>query len=312
MKKCFLIFLTLIFTESISAQYTEIINSKRPGFSESPYGVGTDVYQFETGLYYNHNYNDDYFSVPNTLGGELFFRIGKFIERLEVNVNVAYQGDEIRNPFGDNYNIHGISDLRIGAKYLIYQQEYADKSKEIRSWKKRVAFDKKRFIPSFGVYVGVNPNWISKNYKEDGLSLKGAILMQNDINERLVILANLNADGIASESMFYSYIVTMTYAINMYWSFFVENVGKYQKGFSPEYQLGGGVAYLFSPNLQIDASIRTNIFDDYSYIFASTGVSWRLDYHQDKYILKNTPTKTTKKGKEKKGFFKRLFGKKAK
>jgi hypothetical protein len=304
MKKVFLAILIIFSFQQINAQYTEIINSKRPGFSESPYGVGTDVYQFETGLYYINSDNTAPYSYPSTFGGELFFRIGKFIEKLEVNVNVAYQGNEVLNPIGENYNINGISDLRIGAKYLVYQQEYTDKSKEIRSWKKRTAFDKKRYIPSVGIYVGFLPNFLMTEYKDDGIGLKGAVLLQNDINDRLVVLSNLIVDEIMTDNMFYAYIITMTYAINQNWSFFIENVGKFQPDYAPEFQFGTGVAYLFSPNLQVDASIRTNFFDSYSYLYASTGFSWRLDRHQDQ-LISTKPSET----KTKKGFFSRLFGK---
>jgi hypothetical protein len=259
-------------------------------------------------LFYKHSNNESIFAYPNTFGGELFFRTSHFFEKLEINLNVAYQSDEVQNPLGDNYNISGISDLRFGAKYLIYQQEFDDKSKEIRSWKARTSFDKKRLIPSVGVYGGVNTNFVSNDYKAEGVSFKGAILLQNDFSERLVLLTNLIVDDIASESMEYAYIVTMTYAINQNWSFFVENVGKYESSFAPEYQLGTGIAYLVSPNLQLDASLRTNIFDSYSYIFASTGLSWRLDRHQDK-VIEQQSTQSQSQGKSKNGFFSRLFGK---
>ena len=254
MKRVLLISIVLIGFQHLNAQYTEIINSKRPGFSESPYSVGTGVYQFESGLFYKHTNNESPLAYPSTFGGELFFRTSHFLERLEVNLNVVYQSDEVNNPFGDNYNISGISDLRFAAKYLIYQQEYTDKSKEIRSWKARTAFDKKRLIPSVGIYGGVNTNFLNEDYKAEGISFKGAILLQNDLSDRLVVLTNLIVDDIASESMEYAYIVTMTYAINQNWSFFVENVGKYEASYYPEYQLGTGIAYLFSPDLQVDAS----------------------------------------------------------
>lgn len=304
MKRVLLVIIVLIGFQDINAQYTEIINSKRPGFSESPYSVGTKVYQFETGLFYKHNNNESILANPSTFGGELFFRTSHFLEKLEINLNMAYQNDEIKNPFGDNYNINGLSDLRFGVKYLIYQQEYTDKSKEIRSWKARTSFDKKRLIPSVGVYGGINTNFLSEDYKAEGISFKGAALLQNDFSDRLVLITNLIVDDIASESMEYSYIVTMTYALNQNWSFFVENVGKYETSFAPEYQLGTGIAYLISPNLQVDASIRTNLFDSYSEIFAATGLSWRLDRHQDALMESQTSQSTTKKG-----FFSRIFGK---
>ncbi|MGV8945268.1 MAG: transporter [Lutibacter sp.] len=310
MKNVLTLAILLFSFQMISAQYTEIINSKRPGFSESPYGVGTNVYQFETGMFYNSNNNKDATAYPRTLGGELFFRVGKFKEKLEVNANVAYQRDEVKNPSGPNFNIKGISDLTVGAKYLVYQQEFTDKSKEIRSWKRRVAFDKKRLIPSVGVYGGAHLNFLGKDYKSEGISYKGALLLQNDFSDRLVLLTNIIADKITSEDKFYSYIVTMTYAINENWSYFIENQGKYYNDFSPNYQFGTGIAYLVNENLQLDASARTNFLDDYSYMYATAGLSWRIDRHKDSFVYKNSPKETMSKKTQGKGFFSRLFKKK--
>lgn len=294
----------------ITAQYTEIINSKRPGFSESPYGVGTNVYQVEAGMFYNRNNDETLGAFAKTLGGELFFRVGKFKERLEFNANVAYQRDEVNNEPDPNYHIQGISKLTVGAKYLVYQQEYKDKSKEIRSWKRKIAFDKKRLIPSVGVYGGANLNFLGKDYKSDeGISYKGALLLQNDFSDRLVLLTNLIADNITSEDKYYSYIVTMTYAINQNWSYFVENQGKYYNDFSPNYQFGTGVAYLVTENLQLDASARTNFFDDYYYVYATAGFAWRFDRHQDSFVYKNAPKETISRKPNRKGIFSRLFNK---
>ena len=51
MKKSLLILIAFIFfiSNKISAQYTEIINSNRPGDSQSAFSVGSNVIQIETG-----------------------------------------------------------------------------------------------------------------------------------------------------------------------------------------------------------------------------------------------------------------------
>ena len=310
MKRVYLLLLFFSFYQLINAQYTEIINSKRPGFSESPYSIGTNVYQIETGAFYRTSDNKTIYSRPSTIGGELFFRYGKFLEKLEINAKVAYQRDEIRNNASEAYStISGISELTIGAKYLIYEQKYTDKSKEIRSWKKRMAFDKKRLIPSVGAYVGVNTNFLGTGFKENELSIKGAILLQNDFSDRLVLLTNLVADKILSDSNEYSYIATMTYALNYKWSYFIESQGIFEKSFTPKFHFGTGIAYLFSRNLQLDASVRTNFFDDYSFLYSSIGAAWRLDKHKDKIIQKNSPKTKTTQRRKKGNFFSRLFKK---
>ena len=311
MKNILFLVVLMVSIQFSTAQYTEIINSKRPGFSESPYGVGTNVYQVEAGMFYNSNNNETLGAHSKTLGSELFLRVGKFKEKLELNANVAYQRDEVNNYPNPNYHIKGISDLTVGAKYLVYQQEFSDRSKEIRSWKRRTAFDKKRLIPSVGIYGGAHLNFLGKDYKsEEGISYKGALLLQNDFSDRLVLLTNLIADNITSEAKYYSYIVTMTYAIHQNWSYFVESQGKYYKDFSPNYQFGTGIAYLITENLQLDASARTNFFEDYSYVYATAGFAWRLDRHKDSFVYKNAPKETISKRPNKKGFFSRLFNKK--
>ena len=312
MKRFFFLLILFICTNIINAQYTEIINSKRPGFSESPYSIGTDIFQFETGLFYRTSNNESLIARPNTIGGELFFRYGKFYEKLEFNAKIAYQSDEVKNPFGKNFRTNGISELTIGAKYLIYQQEYTDKSKEIRSWKRRISFDKKRLIPSVGIYAGVNTNFLGEGFKEDKLSIKAAALLQNDFTDRLVLLTNLIADKILSDSNQYSYIATMTYAINYKWSYFIESQGIFEKNYVPKFHFGTGLAYLYSNNLQLDAFVRTNFFDDYSFLYSSIGVAWRLDKHSDEVVQKNSPRAqlTKKRGRNKRGFFSRIFKKK--
>ena len=301
MKKVLFVFLLLSTIFTSKAQYTDIINSKRPGFSESPYGIGTDVFQFETGLIYRDSDNEAYLASTKSIGGELFFRYGKFFERLEMNAKIAYQKDEL-NGLIDNINTYGISELTIGAKYLIYQQEYTDKSKEIRSWKRRMAFDKKRLIPSVGIYAGLNTNFLGEDYKDEGISYKAAILLQNDFTDRLILLTNLIADKISSENEFYAHIITLTYAVTREWSFFVENQGNYKDTESPQFQFGIGAAYLYSRNLQFDASIRTNMFDDYNTMYGALGVAWRLDRHSDEIINKSSPRGQLMKKKRKKKF----------
>ncbi len=332
MKKAVLLLVIFLNIQLITAQYTEIINSKRPGFSESPYSIGTNVYQFETGLFYRPSNNTTSTGIPKSIGGNLFFRYGRFSEKLEFNAAISYQKDEIydlgdinnhNNPlqeFGNNttkstINISGISQLTIGAKYLLYQQKYTDKTKEIRSWKRKMAFDKKRLIPSVGIYAGVNTNFLGAYFKDKGISYKAALLLQNDLSDRLVVLTNLIADKITSDFNYYSYIISMTYAISEKWSYFLENQGLFNKRSAPKYNFGSGIAYLYTNDIQIDAALRTNFFDNYSFVYASVGFAWRLDKHKEKLkesanLSKKRKSISKKRKKRKRGnIFTRIFKK---
>ena len=99
----------------------------------------------------------------------------------------------------------------------------------------------------------------------------------------------------------------MTYALNEKWSYFIENQGIFKKN-DNEFHFGTGAAYLFSNNLQIDASVRTNFFEDYSFLYSSIGIAWRLDRHSDELLNKNSPLNQLYKKKKKRGnIFSRLF-----
>lgn len=307
MKKFWFFSFMLVFTLQISAQYTDIINSRRPGSSESPYGVGTDVFQLETGFFYGQSESDATFAKIDPMGVKMFLRYGNFSEKLEFNANVTYQKNELQfnNIFTSSKDISGISELTIGAKYMIFQQEYEDKSKEIRSWKRRTEFDNKRWIPTVGVYLGLNTNFLSEDYKSSGMSPKAAILLQNDFSSQLNLITNFIADKIATDYSVYSYVATVTYAIDSLWSFFIENQGDFTK-YRNEFYLGAGTAYLYSRNLQFDISIRSNLNSVNSEFIAGLGVSWRLDRHQDELINTNQGNKRRNGNK---GFFSRLFNK---
>ena len=174
------------------AQYTEVINSRRPGFSDSPYSLGTGVYQVEGGLFYKNigNYLNYYFldgdsNISNnysstSIGSDIFLRSGLFFERLELNIDMSVRhenrdvilklADKVNNKNHSsslNTSSFGLDKFNIGAKFLVYKPTYTDKSKEIRSWKARHSFDFKRLIPAVAVYAGINTNMILDDLYKD-------------------------------------------------------------------------------------------------------------------------------------------------
>jgi hypothetical protein len=309
MKKFWFFTIFFILKSNLYAQYTDIINSNRPGKSESPYSVGTDVFQVESGFFYGQGDSQNMFSIINPVGGNLFLRYGKFNEKLEINSQIIYQENDLqfKNIFTSSTQIGGISAFNVGVKYLIYERKYTDKSKEIKSWKKRMAFDKNRWIPSVGVYIGVHTNFVSDDYKSDGITPRVALLLQNNFSDRLNLITNIGTSNISSDYAVYTYIVTMTYAINQLVSFFVEHQGDLSK-YDNDFQFGGGLAYLYSKNFQLDLAVRASLGPVKSGYVAGVGASWRLDMHQDELIKANQGGKKYKND----GFFSRLFKRKNK
>ncbi|MCF6222194.1 MAG: transporter [Flavobacteriaceae bacterium] len=322
MKHFFTVFILLFFIQICQAQYTEVINSKRPGFSDSPYSVGTKIYQVEGGLFYKNIGNYLYYDKINdesvnysakTFGTDMIFRTGQFFERLEFNLDFAFQNEnrDYTKPTVYSDSGLGLSKLIIGAKYLVYKPEYTDKSKEIRSWKARHSFDKRRLIPAVGVFAGFNTNLLQELYKNPGgVSPKFALYTQNDLSNRLVVITNFIMDKTFTDEAENSFIFTTTYALTGQWSIFGEGQTFFRKNVPNDIQFGTGGAFLINNNLQADLSARM-IYDergDNTFLFGG-GLSWRLDRHKDKIIRSKTVNGESDLDKEKKSFFNKItFG----
>ena len=285
MSKRILIFFFLCSSYLLNAQYTNVINSNRPGFSESPYSVGLGIYQLETGVFTNSSKIVRTFTVPYSFGQNLVFRTSFFKEKLEFNTNLSFQKDKVafKNVFQSHYFTTGLSDFSFGAKYLVFEQEYEDKSKEVRSWKRKHAFDWKRAIPSVAVYVGLNTNFVGDIYKLKGMTPKVGVLLQNNLSNKFNIVTNILYDYIGSEYSELSYILTGTYTLNKDWSTFLEHKGSYHK-YQTNNDFGAGVAYLANRHFQVDASTRLNFNGKTTEHYVALGFSFRLDRHVNTFI----------------------------
>ena len=306
--------LLLLGFSSIYSQYTDVINSNKPGFSESPYSVGTGVYQFESNLFLRNTSIEPTFSVPQSFGFDILFRTSFLLEKLELNFQASYQRDKVafKNIFISDYFSTGFSKFTIGAKYLVFQKEYEDKSKEVRSWKKRNAFDKKRLIPSVAIYAGLNTDLLNDIYKTGSMSPKVGILLQNDLSTDFNIITNFYYDKIGTKFSEFSYIITSTISFGGQWSAFFENQTVFQK-YQNNTNLGTGLAYLATRNLQINTSARLLFEGKSQGIYAGLGISYRINRHQDSFKkqddsennIKDTPI--SRYNKKQNSFFNRLF-----
>ncbi|QTD37201.1 transporter [Polaribacter batillariae] len=312
-KTLFLLFFLVGF-RSLYAQYTDVINSNKPGFSESPYSVGSGVYQFESNLFFRNTSIERTFTRPQSFGIDVLFRTSFFLERLELNTQFSYQKDKVafKNIFTSHYFTSGFGKMTIGAKYLVFQQEYEDKSKEVRSWKRRHAFDMKRLVPSVSIYLGMNTDFVNDIYKTGGITPKVGLLLQNNLTRDFNVITNVYYDKIGSDFAEFSYIITATQNFSDQWSAFFENQTIYQK-YQTNTNLGAGLAYLYNRDLQINASGRLLLEGKAQGFYAGLGVSYRINNHEDSYIeldengqeLKDTPI--TRYNKKQNSFFNRLF-----
>ena len=196
----------------------------------------------------------------------------------------------------------------------MFEQAYEDKSKEVRSWKRRFAFDKKRLIPSVAAYLGINTDVVNAVHKTGAITPKIGVLLQNNLTNYLNIITNLFYDKIGSGAAEFSFIVSSTYNYTDTFSYFFETQGVYNK-YQNNLNFGTGAAFLFNPNLQINASFRYLTEGNATGNYLSFGVSYRLDKHHSdiKYFDDNgneiKKNNKVRYGMKRGGFFGRLFNK---
>lgn len=288
-------------------QFTDEINSNRPGKSMMAYAVGKKIIQTETGVTYvseDHNllgYN------ANGFIGELDIRYGVWKEELEIIGEIEYQNDKLTNGlFNEKRN--GFKQLTLGAKFLIYDpfKNYEEKV-NVYSWKANRKFKWRQFIPAFSMYaganfsVGDNPfNYAPANIKEPSFSPKVTAIAQNHFGGRWVLVTNLTYDKIGTDFASINYILTLTRGFNAKWSGFIENQG-YSGDYYSDSVFRIGAAFLFDKNMQVDASVGKNIKDTPGLFNAGIGFSWRFadQYKEVKLAKPGTESKTDKKVKKK-------------
>jgi hypothetical protein len=296
-KKVFLVSLFL-FPIVQYGQYTDEINSNRPGESMSAFAVGKTVMQVETGVFgikENHNLlrYDAY-----GFGMDLEFRYGAFDENLEFIADAQYVIETINSPM----NTVDKSDFKqsvLGAKYLLYDPNKGYKKEaNIYSWNANHKFNWHQVIPAVAVYAGVNfttsnnPFYFSQNFE---ISPKVALILQNHLgNGSWVCVANIIGNYIGTDYPSLSYILTLTKAVNKNWSAFVENQG-IKSDFYSDAIVRGGAAYLINRNLQVDASISGNFKNTPSVFYGGVGVSWRYDGRYKEVSLPSKEEQTADK-----------------
>ncbi|MES2411541.1 MAG: transporter, partial [Bacteroidota bacterium] len=91
--KTFLSIGFLLISATQYAQYTDIINSNRPGESMSAFSVGKTVIQAEAGLYGIREKHNLLGYEANGFGTEIDARYGAFFDQFEFTLNTQYQYD---------------------------------------------------------------------------------------------------------------------------------------------------------------------------------------------------------------------------
>lgn len=300
------------------AQYTDVINSNRPGRAVSAYAVGRNVVQAEVGFVYEQQDDANLNSDSNIFGADFSLRYGLLFETLEINYEGTFinqninftelETDETRTDFSRN---------RLGLKFLVFDpfKNPENNKPNLYSWRANNVFQWKNLIPAVSIYAGATFN-LGDNpfYVGDPVaSPRAAIATQSRLSPRFVLISNIAYDRIGTDFPEWGYAVSLSHSFrDPKWSIFVENQGIKSDRYS-DILLRTGVAYLINPNFQADFHLGSGFKNTPSRIFAVLGFSYRLDLHKDKLVAiedqkggvngkikKNSTKKKQKKSRKKK------------
>jgi hypothetical protein len=297
--KTFLVTGFLIISTSQYAQYTDIINSNRPGKSMSAFSVGKTVIQAEAGLYGIREKHDLSRYEANGFGTEFDVRYGAFFDQFEFTFNTQYQYDWYQAPL-INDTRGGFKQVTVGAKYLVYDPFIKQDKPNVFSWKANHKFNWKQFIPAVAVYAGLNFNLGDNPFTfptDRTISPKVMVITQNHFGSKWVWVNNIIADKYITDYPTLGIVSTMTRGFNMRWSGFLEFQG-YKSDWYADTVFRLGAAYLVRENIQLDASFTKNVKDTPSLLLANVGMAWRFDSNYETNYKRVKGEK--KSGKDKK------------
>ncbi|QDO95053.1 transporter [Formosa sediminum] len=282
------------------AQYTDVINSNRPGVSKSAYAVGVNVIQVEAGPYYIKEKHDPLNYDVSGAGVDFAARYGLLWEPLEIIVDGTFQADTQTyhsSIIDDEISRSNMKYFSMGAKYLVYDpnKKAGEDKPNLYSWKANRKFKWSRLIPAVSIYAGANYDTEFNPYTPygiEGFSPKIGINTQHNFTNGWVFIMNLYKNRIGMEDSYgtdasdLQYIFTLTHSFGQKWVAFGEYQGIKNDFYADDlFRLGG--AYLFSKDLQFDTALTFNVKDTPSVFSLNFGASYRLDLHKDKVIDNN-------------------------
>ncbi len=265
------------------AQYTETINSNRPGASQGAFSVGRQVVQAEAGVDFGNDSHRLLLTDTDIFGINLGLRYGLLIEQLELSGNLRYQINQVGFTSGTAPDdvLQGLETAQLGAKYLVYDPyKYETDEVNLYSYHANFKFKWRTLIPAVSVYASAVFDFTTNPFIpiiEDGISPSASIITQHNWG-RWVWVNNIIYDRITTDFPSYAWITTMTHSFNPRISGFAEfqlvNGDLYADQIG---RLGG--AYLITKDFQVDVSGLFNFKDTPSRWNVGLGVSYRFDFH---------------------------------
>lgn len=286
--KTYVFLMVFAFTLNGYSQYTEVINSNRPGVSQSAFSVGTNVVQFEAGPYMLNEKHQLLDREDKSFGADFAVRYGLLWPQLELNLEGTFQSTKrsYTNTVPNEDSFSNFKNLTLGAKYLVYDpfKNSEEEKPNLYSWKANHSFKWKYLIPAVAVYVGANYDTADNPFTAsgvEGFSPKIMFSTQNNFSGGWVFVMNFIKDRIGTDQSDFSFILTLTKSVTDQLAVFAESEN-ISSDFYADNLIRFGGAYLWTRNLQVDAAATFNTKDTPSVFGVALGASYRLDFHKDK------------------------------
>lgn len=240
------------------AQFYETIRSARPGQSIGATTVGKNIFQIQSGVdHFGSNNSDINLNTKGFLtntglrfGLTELFEVGAFFE-YKTETNTTSEGSS---------SYKGISNLAVGLRHQISKG--------------------KGLLPSLAFQFRMRIPAMSEHYQINNLAPSFMFVTSQQLSKSWTLITNLGASWNGNDATTQGlYTVNLSTTITNTFGVFLENYGSLLQG-KFETRVDAGVAWLVTPNLQLDLLGGYGSNHGLKDYFVSTGVSWRTSHHK--------------------------------
>lgn len=248
------LFILLIASTIVKAQYSETIRSGRPGQSIGAFCVGEDVFQIQSGINFNKYSDANNFSNDIAVNSNIF-RFG-VLEKFELSTIINYTTSKSKSPLFTSA-VSGISSTQIGGRYNITSQEDG--------------------MPAMGIQGRVILKATTGDFERDSYGSRFIYMISRNMSDKIGLTSNIIYTRFSGTNTF-DYTFNFGYTINEQIEIFGEIYGNLND-FNINYDTG--IGYFVNDNFKLDASTGWQGQNGSTDWFLDFGFSWRTDWRKN-------------------------------